>query len=518
MTRRTLIAATTLLVGCSAINPLSNHGVLVLKPEITPSKYQTKAEVVRYTKDSINHLTLRLFNVDGGEHDLNVQRVVQNADLTNPVTFSGLKAGRTYRVKASAYLTADDSQLISTTASDSYTDILVENNDAPNIGLLKVKLIDSPFNGQGTGSIGFVPAEYTYPGDESIDSEVVADLPYNLAFFAGDGTNGFSGDGGVATLARLKGPKRVASDAAGNVYVADYSGARVRKIATDGIITTVAGNGLATFDGTPGVATGESIIPDDIAVDAAGVLYIADGTNRRLYKVDTDGNLTVLAGTGVNASSGDNGPATAAEITPSAVAIDPNGLVYVADSTHNRIRKITAEGNIVTVAGNGNYPSINWVGDFSLYTNPDGLATATPISCSAGMTFDAAGNLYFADGNNGYIRKVVLGGNISTIAGNGDWHINEGGQATASGIGMPEAADFDAAGNLYVANAYNILKIGTDGIVKVIAGSNDYNSTYTGATGAAIGIPFGPTGVVVGAAGNLYAADRNAYRVFKLSH
>src|ERR1035438_3423722 len=154
---------------------------------------------------------------------------------------------------------------------------------------------------------------------------------------AGNGTSGFSGDGGPATSAQLSGPGGLALDSAGNLYTAEY--ARIRKI-SNGVIATVAGNGIWGFSGDGGPATSAQIIDGGIALDSAGNLYIADVSNYRVRKV-SNGVITTIAGDGIPGFSGDNGPATSAQLAdPGGVAVDSAGNLYIADEGNNRIRKV----------------------------------------------------------------------------------------------------------------------------------------------------------------------------------
>ena len=173
---------------------------------------------------------------------------------------------------------------------------------------------------------------------------------------AGTGTQGYGGDGGPATSALLNGPYRVTLDAAGNLYIADSSNNRIRKVDTNGTIATVAGNGSASYSGDGGEATNASLdYPEDTAFDAAGNMYIADLSNNAIRRVDTKGIITTVAGNGFQGYSGDGGPATQASLDgPVSVAVDAAGNLYISDQGNNVIRKV-ANGIITTFAGNGNF-------------------------------------------------------------------------------------------------------------------------------------------------------------------
>lgn len=171
---------------------------------------------------------------------------------------------------------------------------------------------------------------------------------------AGNGTQGFSGDNGPATGAQLNGPWGIAVDPADNLYIADFGNNRVRKVAS-GVITTVAGNGSAGYSGDNGQATSAQLNqPQGVAVDSAGNLYIADFDNNRIRKV-VNGVITTVAGNGAAGFSGDNGPATSAQLfEPYGVSLDATGNLYIADYLNSRVREV-ANGVITTVAGNGTY-------------------------------------------------------------------------------------------------------------------------------------------------------------------
>jgi sugar lactone lactonase YvrE len=219
-----------------------------------------------------------------------------------------------------------------------------------------------------------------------------------ITTFAGNGTQGFSGDGGPATSAGLSYPGGVAVDAAGNLYIADTSNHRVRKVSTSGTITTVAGNGTFGFSGDDGPATNATLsYPTEVAVDAVGNLYIADTGNLRVRKVSASGTITTVAGNGIYGFSGDGGPATNASLViPRGVAVDAVGNLYIADYGNSRVRKVSSWGTITTVAGNG---SPGFSGD-------GGPATSAALGYPRGVAVDAAGNLYIADTDNNRVRKV----------------------------------------------------------------------------------------------------------------
>ncbi|MHB8260539.1 MAG: NHL domain-containing protein [Bacteroidia bacterium] len=269
-----------------------------------------------------------------------------------------------------------------------------------------------------------------------------------ITTIAGTGTHGFIGDGGQATAAKLDYPRGVKVDATGNLYISDSENNRIRKINTAGIITTVAGNGTAGYSGDGGQATTAGLYnPNGVAFDALGNMYIPDDYNNRVRMINTAGIITTIAGTGTATYSGDGGQASVAELNfPSGVCLDAAGNLYIADQSNNRIRKINTAGVISTFVGNGTAGSS---GDM-------GQATVAEINAPFGVVFDASGNLYIADRSNQRIRKVNTTGIISTIAGTGtSGYTGDMGQATAAELSSPFGVTIDAAGNLYIADDFN---------------------------------------------------------------
>jgi len=329
---------------------------------------------------------------------------------------------------------------------------------------------------------------------------------------AGTGVAGFSGDTGQATAARVNNPFGVAADSAGNLYIADTANHRIRRVDTAGVITTLAGTGVAGFSGDTGQATAAQIsAPYDVAVDSAGNVYIADVGNNRIRKVDPSGVITTFAGTGVAGFSGDTGQATAAQLNaPTGVTADSAGNVYIADFGNNRIRKVDTAGVITTIAGTG-------VPGFSGDT---GQATAAQINFAYGVDSDSAGNVLIADTFNHRIRKVDTAGVITTIAGTGVAGFSgDTGQATAAQLNTPTGVTADGAGSVYIADYTNrrIRKVDTAGVITTIAGTGV--AGFSGDTGqAALAQLNNPFGVDATSTGALYIADSGNNRVRRIAN
>ena len=331
-----------------------------------------------------------------------------------------------------------------------------------------------------------------------------------ISTIAGTGERGLGGDGGPATDARLDLPEGVATDSAGNLYIADSVNHRIRKVDSAGTISTIAGTGERGLGGDGGPATDARLdLPRGLAADGAGNLYIADRQNHRIRKVDSTGTITTVAGGGGRGALGDGGPATEAWlIRPNGVAVDGTGNLYFTESGSARIRKVDAAGIISTIAGTGER---GFGGD-------GGPATDAQLHFPYGVALDAAGNLYFADTNNNRIRKVDSAGVISTIAGTGERGFGgDGGPAVQAQFTGPRGLATDGAGNLYFADYGNhrIRKVDAAGTITKFAGGGEI--TFSGDGGPAGGAQLrSPFDVAADAAGNLFIADTDAYRIRKV--
>ncbi len=269
-----------------------------------------------------------------------------------------------------------------------------------------------------------------------------------ITTLAGTGVGGFSGDGGQAAAAQVNGPRDAAFDAAGNIYIADSDNDRIRKIAPDGIITTVAGSGVRGFSGDGGQATAAQLNnPVGVVVDTAGNIYIADALNLRIRKVATNGVITTIAGNGASGISGDGGPATSASfIRPDDVRINGLGAILVVDSGGHNVRSIDSSGKIATIAGNGTPGN----------SGDGGAATSAQLATPIEIAIDPFNNLYISDAGGNRIRRVNTAGVISTIAGTGVRSFSgDGGPAASAQLNAPSGVSLNSAGDLFIADTGN---------------------------------------------------------------
>jgi trimeric autotransporter adhesin len=326
---------------------------------------------------------------------------------------------------------------------------------------------------------------------------------------AGTGFGGYSGDGGQATDAELSFPAGIAMDASGDLFIADFGNTRIREINSSGIISTLAGNGSPGFSGDGGPATAaEFTNTTGVAADISGNIYFSDETNNRIRIVNSSGIINTFAGINSAGYSGDGGPATAAELFyPSGVTTDALGNVYIIDRENQCIRIVNTSGIINSIAGLPSYGAG--------YSGDGGPATAAEINDPYGMAVDISGNIYIADGSNNRIRIVNTSGIINTLAGIGfAGYSGDAGQATAAEINAPNGVYVDASGNVYIGDSQNnrIRIVNTSGIINTIAGNGagSYSGDGGPATAAEIDYPYG---VAVDPSGNIYLADYSNNRI-----
>ena len=385
----------------------------------------------------------------------------------------------------------------------------------------------------GTGTFGFsgdggaaTSAELNFPYGvfaDGLDNLFVADSSNHrirrvdgqsgvITTVAGTGTFGFSGDGGAATSAKLNFPSGVFADGLGNLFIADSSNHRIRRVdGQSGVITTVAGTGTFGFSGDGGTATSADLgYPSGVFADGLGNLFVADSSNHRIRRVDgQSGVVTTVAGTGTFGFSGDGGAATSAELgAPSGVFADGLGNLFIADSSNHRIRRVDGQTGVITTAvGTGTQG----------FSGDGGAATSAELGAPYGVFADGPGNLFVADSFNHRIRRVDgQSGVITTVAGTGAFGFSgDGGAATSAELGSPTGVFADGLANLFIADASNhrIRRVdGQSGVITTVAGTGTFR--FSGDGGAATSAELGyPTGVFTDGLGNLFIADSINHRI-----
>lgn len=290
-----------------------------------------------------------------------------------------------------------------------------------------------------------------------------------LTVVAGTGVGGFNGDGGPAARAQLFAPHDLAFDADGNLLVADSFNHRIRRIDRRGVITTVAGAGASAYRGDGGAAAAALLNgPQDVAVDRHGGLLIADTYNNVVRRIDRAGIITTFAGSEPGLA-GDGGPATKAQINmPTAVAVAPDGTVYISDAGNSRIRRVALDGSIQTIAGSGLGSGLGGAG----FAGDGGPADKSKAFSAMGLFCDASGTLYISDSGNNRVR-AVRSGVIDTLAGSGQAGFGgDGGKAVAAFLNTPQKIVVGAAGRLFIADRANgrVRMVDTVGVISTIAG------------------------------------------------
>lgn len=332
-----------------------------------------------------------------------------------------------------------------------------------------------------------------------------------ISTIAGNGTIGYNGDGGYAVNASFDMVHSIDVDPNGKIHIGDLNNKRIRSISTNGIITTLAGLG-SIMDNVP-ATQGSLREPSRIYRTANGDMYIADTENNRIRKVDmVSGIVSTIAGNGVNGFNGDNGSAINASLSkPEGVAVDSNGVIYIADTGNNRVRKVQ-NGLITTFAGNG----------ISGYSGDNMVATNASLNSPSDVDINSQGEVLIVDKNNHRIRKIsylaLQGYIITTIAGSSPSFYGDGGPAVNAAFNQPSGVCLDLNGNLYIADTGNnrIRKITSGGIISTIAGKN--GSYFMGDEGLAIHAYLSnPTDVKVDNSNNIYIADAGNNRVRKIS-
>jgi uncharacterized protein (TIGR03437 family) len=458
----------------------------------------------------ITDATGKIFIADRDNHRVRVVQNVPTNDNTAPVI------ALTGPITGASHTTSTSPLTLNGTASDAN-------------GILLVQWVnDRGFSGTAAGTNAWAATSiplliglnnvtvtaYDLSGNAGSVRIAVTFNPQQIVLtLAGVGITGSSGDGGAAVAAQLWAPRAVAVDAQGNVYIADTQNHRVRKVAPSGVITAFAGNGILGSSGDGGPAIDANLNePRGLLVDSAGNVYISDFQNQRVRKVTPDGKISTVAGTGINGTKGDGDLATKAELGfPVGLALDTQANLYIAENGGNRVRKVNAsDSKISTVAGNGEYG----------FSGDGGLATAARFTGPTGIAVDRSGNLYIVDQGNSRLRKVnASDGRISTIAGTGESGYNgDNIQANTAQLNVPRLITLDSAGDLYLAEvgSSRIRKITlSTGVITTVAGSGV--TGFGGDNGApATALLNAPQDIAVDAQGNLYIADGGNNRVRKV--
>jgi len=335
-----------------------------------------------------------------------------------------------------------------------------------------------------------------------------------VSTLAGSGPTGiYSGSfaDGERGAARFNCPHGITIDTAGNLYVTDYFNNRIRKVTPQGEVSTFAGGDSTNSDGDFADGQGSNARfahPVGITIDTAGNLYVADAGNNRIRKVTPEGEVSTLAGSDEMGFADGTGAAARFKC-PYGIAIDAAGNLYVADTYNNRIRKVTMQGEVSTLAGSdspiGKLDFADGEGSVARFYNPRDIAV------------DAAGNLYVADEGNSRIRKITPDGWVSTLAGEGDGFDGSfaDGQGSAARFNGPYGIAIDAAGNLYVADEENqcVRKVTQKGEVSTLAGSR--KAGFSDGEGNTACFLY-PVGIAIDTAGNLYVADEGNHRIRKI--
>lgn len=529
----------------SLVNPLSLSSIATL--DIIP---YVSASGSYYPISSItgNPTTV------GSSDVLKLTQASPTIDPGRPFILRKIKPNQNYRVYGRAY-DASNAQISQDTTS--YVDLAVGNNDAPSMATLPVNLLPVPFaattsitintdghydylkstlyllsgntqvamaqttrtspdlqfgNLQGNTNYRLIAEAYklnAVVSSTSLDFSVANDttvstqslsftIPYVVTTLAGINSAGFQD--GTGNVARFRTPMHLAVDPQGMIYAADCNNHCIRKITPQGVVTTLAGNGVAgTADGVGTAASFSN--PRGIVSDSQGNLYVADFLSYRIRKVTPGGVVTTLAGNGTDSNVDGTGVAACIGAA-NALAFDSSGNLYVATETAGGyIRRITPGGVVTTVAGNG----------AALAT--DGAALSASFLRPRGIAVDSQGVVYIADCDNGRLRRLS-GGTVTTLLSNGTW--GNAGAGTAMSFNNPWQLTIDEKNNLYVAESTKrqVKRISASGVATVLAGGNGTQGFVDGTGGNARFLDF--YGVVLDGQGNIYVADSNNHAIRKL--
>jgi sugar lactone lactonase YvrE len=491
----------TLTKGSTVKTAVAPPGKPTLKVPLAEGEWQAAAEA--YLPAGHVHVGTGSTKVKVGPGQPNKVIITMVFDNTMPAAVTADYMGQTYTadyagnaIYTVALNSYDPAQAVQINVSKALAeqDITITNNNLATSAYVSEPKQETLLRGTGpafsVGAGSGFTTNYTvnlvYPGGYVIT-------------FAGSGTAG-SADG-PAALAQFNSPSGVAMDGAGNVYVLELLGHRIRKITPAGVVTTLAGDGTTGSSNGTGTAA-QFNHPKGIAVDSTGNLYVADTANSRIRKiVIATGVVSTLAG---NTAGFADGTSAAQFNSPYDVATDSVGNLYVADYNNNSIRKIDSSGYVSTLAGS------------TASGTADGTGTAARFYHPSGVAADGAGNLYVADQDNSRIRKIVIATQeVTTLAGSSAGYAD--GTGTAAQFQNPTGVAVDGAGNLYVADSTNHrirrIVIAT-GVVSTLTGSGTMGGFTDGTlTAAQFSLP---QGVTVDGAGNLYVADQSNYRIRKI--
>ena len=490
-----------LLAGSGSQSFGDNPGDLASFDQMSGIALDTNRNV--YVADAGNH-RIRMITPTGNVSTLAGQDNAGNADGGPGVASFTYPAGLSVDPSGTVYVTEQAFHRVRKIAPDGTVSALAGNG------------IASWLDGAAAGAEFKMPAGVAcdrsgllYIADQGNNRiRVLGTKQTNVSTLAGNGNIFAPFSDGTGTAATFTMPAAVAMDAAGNTYVADYGNNRIRKITPAGVVTTLAGDGVAGFaDGTGGAARFNG--PQGIAIDNTGTLYVSDTYNERIRKVTLAGVVTTLAGS-ATAGFADGPDITAKFYTPQGIAVDAAGNVFVADIGNQRIRKITPAGVVSTYAGNGTGGMVEGPADQAKFYNP------------AAVAVDASGNVYVADASNNRIRKISPARIVSTLAGDGN--------ATAfpfqgTVFQSPTGVAVDAYGTVYVADSYNdmIRKVTPGGGVGTVAGNGHNLALFYRdglgypATSQNMALLNHPTGIAIDASGStLIIADQLNYRIRKI--
>ena len=366
-------------------------------------------------------------------------------------------------------------------------------------GTVSVALLNAPTGVAVDGSGNVYVADN---GNSTVRKVTSGGVVSTLAGHAGS----YGSSNGTGSAARFNGATGVAVDSGGNVYVADNGNWTIRKVTSDGVVSTLAGLALNNGSSDGNGSAARFYYPYGVAVDGSGNVYVADTSNNTIRKVTSGGVVSTLAGLAGSSGSTDGTGRAALFDGPAGVAVDGSGNVYVADSYNDTIRMVTSGGVVTTLAGlTGGWGS------------SDGTGSAARFGQTAGLAVDSSGNVYVADRDNHTIRKVTSGGVVTTLAGLAGSSGSSNGTGSAARFKNPSSVAVDGSGNVYVADSgnYTIRKITSGGVVSTLAGVAGVGGSSDGTGSSAF---FGYVyGLAVDGSGNVYVADSSNNCVRKVT-